>query len=55
MQYHRFLSSAFQNAVDEMVIPYNPASKAKAPRIDHTQIESFEVDVIANILDALDE
>ncbi len=54
MQYHRFLSSMLECAVDEMLIPYNPASKAKPPKITDKEIEILEVGDIDKLLTALE-
>lgn len=54
LQYHRFLSSLFQNAVNEMLIPYNPVSKAKAPKVEDKEVQAFEVADVINIRKALE-
>ncbi|MDL2318468.1 site-specific integrase [Eubacteriales bacterium OttesenSCG-928-A19] len=53
-QYYAFLSSMFQNATNEMLIPYNPVSKAKAPKVEEREVASFEGSEIDRILLALE-
>lgn len=54
-QFRAFLSSMFQNATIEMLIPYNPVSKTKAPKTEEKEVESFEIDEVKRIEEALEK
>ena len=41
-----------QQAEDELLIPYNPAAKASAPKVGKTKPDFYEPDTVAAILDA---
>lgn len=54
LEYHRLISSIMAQAEKEMLIPYNPAAKATPPRAQKGEPDYYQPDVIADILDALD-
>lgn len=51
--YHRFISSVLTQAEQEGLIRYNVAKKVKAPRIDHKEPQSFQIEDIYKIQAAL--
>jgi integrase len=50
---HRVLSGLLAAAVDQELIPYNPASKAKAPREEREEARYYDGATIALLLQAL--
>jgi len=52
--YHQFVSTVLADAEKEMLIPYNPAGKARPPKIESTKPNYYQSDDIAQILAALD-
>ena len=52
-EYHRLISSILALADKEMVIPFNPASKATPPRAKKTKVNYFEFEEIKNIIKCL--
>lgn len=53
--YHGVISVVLQQAVDEMIIPYNPAEKAALPKKQSTrQTESIQPELLQRILQALE-
>jgi integrase len=51
--YHQFVSTVLADAEKEMLIPYNPASKARPPKIESTKPNYYQSDDIVQILAAL--
>lgn len=54
-EYHRFIHTVMQQAEDELLIPYNPAAKASAPKVGKTKPDFYEPDTVAAILDAAEQ
>ncbi len=52
-EYHSFLSSVLGLAEREMIIPYNPASKAMPPKVIKAPVNYYEIDEVIAIRDAL--
>lgn len=52
---HSFLSMIFSQAVKEMLIPYNPVSKATPPTVGEQPPHYFQPDTLARILEALED
>ena len=53
-EYHRFIRVVLAQAEREMIVPYNAASKATPPRVVRKEVNYFQPDEIAAILDALE-
>ncbi|MCL2035555.1 MAG: tyrosine-type recombinase/integrase, partial [Oscillospiraceae bacterium] len=53
--YHQFVSTVLADAEKEMLIPYNPASKARPPKIERSEPNYYQSDDIAQIISALDK
>mgnify|MGYP001061964794 FL=1 len=51
---HSFLSTVFTQAENEMLITYNPASKATPPAADKHEVVCLQPDTLSDILDALE-
>ena len=51
-EYHRLIHTVLQQADDELLIPYNPAAKAKPPKVGKTKPDYYEPELVADILDA---
>lgn len=54
-EYHRFLRMVLAQAEREMLVPYNAAAKALPPKVKRKEVNYFQPDEIAAILDALEE
>lgn len=55
LEYHRFISAVLSQAEKEMLIPFNPASKASPPSREKHEPDYYEPDTVKRILDALDQ
>lgn len=55
LEYHRLIRSVLAQADKEMLVPYNAAAKASAPKQSRHTANYFQPDEIAAILDALDD
>ena len=53
-EYHRFIRVVLAQAEREMIVPYNAASKATPPKVVRKEVNYFQPDEIAAILDALE-
>lgn len=53
LEYHRLIHTILAQADKEMLVPYNAADKATAPKVGKTTPNYFQPDVIHQILDAL--
>lgn len=49
-EHHNFISAVFAQAEKEMLIPYNPASKATPPKVEQKEANYFEPEVVKLIL-----
>ena len=54
VEHHRVISSIFSQAVKEQLVPSNVARRATPPRIPKHEMDTFEVEEINAILDALE-
>lgn len=54
-EYHRFLRMVLAQAEREMLVQYNAAAKALPPKVKRKEVNYFQPDEIAAILDALEE
>lgn len=52
---HTFISGIMEQAVKEMLIPFNPASRATAPKSDMPKRNYFQPDDIDHIIEALEQ
>ena len=53
LEYHRLIHAILAQAYKEMLVPYNAADKATAPKVGKTTPNYFQPDEIHQILDAL--
>lgn len=53
LSYHRFISTVLSQAEKEMLIPFNPASKATPPKREQKTPDYYQPEDIAEILSAL--
>ena len=53
-EYHRLISSIFALADKEMLIPFNPASKATPPKSKRPKVNYFEYEDIERIIQSLE-
>lgn len=54
LEHHRIISTIFSQAEKEMLVPYNPASKATPPKVERKEANYFQTDVIKSILSCLE-
>ena len=52
--YHQIVSTVLADAEKEMLIPYNPASKARPPKVGEHTPNYLQIDDVAQILEALE-
>ena len=52
--YHQFVSTIFADAVKEMLIPYNPASKARSPKVGERTPNYLQSEDVTRIIKALE-
>lgn len=55
LEYHRLISSVLSQAEKEMLILYNPASKATPPKVSRKTPDYYQPDQLDQILDALED
>lgn len=55
LEYHRFIHTVLDQAEREMIVPYNAAEKAVAPKVEKKEVNYFQADEITAILDALEK
>ena len=55
LEYHLFISTILEQAVKEMLIPYNPASRATPPKSETSKPNYFQPEDIDCILEALEK
>ncbi len=54
IEHHRFVSAVLAQADKEMLIPFNPATKATLPKLERKTPNYFQPEEVAAIRDALD-
>lgn len=54
LEYHRLISTIMSQAEKEMLIPYNPAHRATPPKLARSEVDSFQPEELARILDCLE-
>lgn len=54
IEYHRLISTVLAQADKELLIPYNPASKATPPKLKHKDANYFEYEDIEKMLECLE-
>lgn len=54
LEHHRLISAVMSQAEKEMLIQYNPAHRATPPKIERTEVESFQPEELARILECLE-
>lgn len=50
LEYHRLISTVFKQADKEMLIPYDPSSKATPPKAKRPKVNYFEIDELNEIM-----
>lgn len=55
LEHHRLISTIFAQADKEMLIPYNPASKATPPKVRRKPPDYFQPEEMNEILDVLEK
>ncbi|MCD8356119.1 MAG: tyrosine-type recombinase/integrase [Clostridia bacterium] len=55
LEYHCFISGVLSQAEKELLIPYNPASKATPPKVEKKEVVYYQPDQLARILNALED
>ena len=55
LEYHRFINMVFKQADKEMIVPYNPASKATPPKVKRSKVNFFELDQLEQIQEEVDK
>ena len=54
-RYHELISSMLQTAVNWQILPYNPASRIKPPRVNKPEIKALTNDEVEQLLKALEK
>ena len=54
LEYHQLISSVLSMAEEEMIVPYNAASKAKPPKTMQKEVNFFDPETIKRIKQAFD-
>lgn len=54
LEHHRLISAVMSQAEKEMLIQYNPAHRATPPKIERTEVESFQPEELARIMECLE-
>ncbi len=54
LQHHRLISTVLEQAVKEGLIPFNVASRATLPKVEHKEVNYFQPEQVAAIRDALE-
>lgn len=55
LEHHRLISTILDQAEKEMLIPYNPASKVRPPRVEKKEATCYQPEDMDDIISALDE
>ena len=53
--HHQFISTILRDAEKEMLIPYNPASKARPPKPESLTPNYLQIEDVANLMSALEQ
>ena len=54
LEHHRLISTIMSQAEKEMLIQYNPAHRATPPKLERAEVDSFQPDELAKILERLE-
>ena len=54
LEHHRLISTVLSQAEKEMLIQYNPAHRATPPKLERAEVDSFQPDELAKILECLE-
>jgi integrase len=54
LEHHRLISTVMSQAEKEMLIQYNPARRATPPKIERAEVDSFQPEELARILECLE-
>ena len=54
LEHHRLISTVLEQAVKEGLIPFNVASRATLPKVEHKEVNYFQPEQVATIRDALE-
>ena len=54
LEHHRLISTVLEQAVKEGLIPFNVASRATLPKVEHKEVNYFQPEQVAAIRDALE-
>lgn len=54
LEHHRLISTVMSQAEKEMLIQYNPAHRATPPKIERAEVDSFQPEELARILECLE-
>lgn len=54
LEHHRLISTVLEQAVKEGLVPFNVASKATLPKVEHKEVNYFQPEQVAAIRDALE-
>jgi len=55
LEHHRLISTVLEQASKEGLVPFNVASKATLPKVEHKEINYFQPEQVAAIRDALEQ
>ena len=55
LEHHRLISTVMSQAEKEMLIQYNPAHRATPPKLERAEVESFQPEELAQILECLEQ
>lgn len=55
LEYHRLISTIMAQAEKEMIVKYNPATRATPPKVQRKEPDYFQPDVVQQIIEALDD
>lgn len=54
LEHHRLISTVMTQAEKEMLVQYNPAHRATPPKIERAEVDSFQPDEMARIMECLE-
>lgn len=54
-EHHRLISTVLEQAVKEGLVPFNAASRADLPKVEHREVNYFQPEQVAAIRDALEQ
>lgn len=55
LEHHRLISTVLEQAVKEGLVPFNVASRATLPKVEHKEVNYFQPEQVAAIRDALEQ